>query len=246
MDIICLTDKRENLIRPLFDWKILGAMELKNLSGYQGNYRNLMKMIKKLEKEGVVNSFTHAMNNRKFFYVSKKAFSHFTDEKSFINEEIKMHDAIVSTLAFKFNLLDMTKSIKINSDRNVSTSGVFSSGDVEPDATIEYQYHGKVAKLALEVELNRKNSTSITKKFMGYHNDDKTSLALYFFTNKYHLEAYFNYYNEFRQRNNISIQDVKIVFLYSSKIADFDFDLLSIFWKRPEGEMSNLKGLLHG
>ena len=61
-----LVNRRLAEIKQLID-------ELGESSNYQGNARNLRKIISRAEDDGILNTFIHKLSNRKYVHLTRKA-----------------------------------------------------------------------------------------------------------------------------------------------------------------------------
>lgn len=240
MEYLDINSKREELFAPLLEWGILGSYELGELSNYNGSARGLRKMIERAEQVGIINSFIHKMSNRKFVYLTRSAHKALSSGTWNVNEDIKMHDAILSALLYRFSRLDFVSLVKLNGQDINFNQSIFAGG-VDPDGMIRAKRKNEVFNVAIEVELTRKNSTEIFKKFKNYLSNTNFSWAFYFFNSKRVLNAYLKYYEEFKKRENICLDDSQIMFFHSEFLARKDFDPTKTTWIRPDGKESTLK-----
>lgn len=240
MEVLNINSKRESLLYPLIEWKILGGQELGELSNYHGTQRGLRKMIERSEKDGLLKSFIHKLSNRKFVYLSRLAHREMTNDNWNINEEIKMHDAIVSSILYKLSLESFIKLTKINHQDIKFNESMFSHG-IDPDGMIRANKNDSTFNIAIEVELTRKNSTEIFRKFKNYNENTAFTWVIYFFSSRHVLNAYFKYYKIFLEENQIEIQQAQIMFCHSNDLASFNLNPLNNYWLRPDGVNSTLK-----
>ena len=245
MEILSINDKREELLAPLLEWRILGVSELGELGNYQKSERGLRKIIERSEKSGLINSFIHKLSNRKFVYLSRRAYQEMTDASWNVNEEIKMHDAIVACIIYRFSKMNTVDLAKMNYQNIAFNQSIFAHG-VDPDGMIRAKRRGDVYNIAIEVELNRKSSTEIFRKFKLYHENTAFTWAVYFFNNRRVLNAYFAYYKKFREESYIPMEKSQMMFCYSDKMAMKEFNPLECYWKRPDGVDSTLKEFFYG
>lgn len=224
------------------EWKILGGKELAEIANYQGSDRNLRKMLSRAEQENILKSFVHKFNNRKYYYFSRTGHNEFSTERWNINEDIKMHDAIVGSVLYQFSKLEMIRLSKIN-DQNIEfNQSIFSHG-IDPDGMIRAKKGSDILNIAIEIELTRKNSTEIFRKFNLYHSKTCYFWAIYFFPNKRILETYTKYYSQFCRDNDIQMNQRMMMFCWSDELAAANINILNINWLRPDGVDSKLSEL---
>lgn len=225
MEDLYISQKREDVFSPLLEWGILGVEEIGELSGYQGNNRNLKKLILRAENDGILNSFIHKMSSRKFIYLTRKAHQHLSVTPWNVKEDIKMHDSILNAVLYRFSKMDFVSLHKINNQDLEFNQGIFADG-VDPDGMIRAKLNDRVLNVAIEIELTRKNSTVITEKFKKYHRNTSFDVAIYFFNSLRVMAAYSKYYEEIKKFLNISNDEQKLIFCCSKRLAEKDFNPL--------------------
>ena len=244
MEILNINLKREELLTPLLEWRILGINELGELGNYQKSERALQRIIKRMESEGLVNSFVHKMSNRKFIHLSKIAYKEMTDASWNVNEEIKMHDAIVACTLYRFSKMSTVDLAQMNYQNIGFNQSIFAHG-IDPDGMVRARRRGDVYNIAIEVELTRKNSTEVFRKFKLYHENTSFTWAIYFFKSRRLLDSYFAYYKKFREEFEIPMEKSQMIFCFSDKMAMKEFNPLDCYWKRPDGVDSTLAKFLN-
>jgi hypothetical protein len=235
-----INQKRERLLFPLLEWGILGAHELAELSDYQGSERGLRKMLERAEKSGAVCSFFHNMGKRKFVYLTRRAHEFLTPARWGINETIKMHDAILTSTLYRFSKFDFVSEAKINYQSIEINQTVYSNG-IDHDGMFRAKRNNNFESFALEIELTRKNSTEIMKKFQKYDESNAVDWAIYFFNSRNVLDAYNRYYEDYRKLPGVLESKCKFIFCYSSDMAHINFNPLNSIWIKPNNAESTLR-----
>ena len=89
------------ILNPLLKWRILSVRELKNQSEYSGSLSAFYKIISKLEKNKLIESFMNTWSNEKFLYLKPDALKALGQEKALlpVNIDIRFHDAITTKVA---------------------------------------------------------------------------------------------------------------------------------------------------
>lgn len=242
MELININEKRESVLLPLIKWRILAVTELLELSEYNGNLRNMHKLVSRLEKDNLLTSFIHKYNDRKYVHLTRVAHKEISDQPWNISTEIKMHDAIVSTVLYNFSKQEFVNSTTINYQNISFNQSIFSHG-VDPDGMICANRKGRSCNIAIEIELTRKSSSEILKKFKKYNENTEFDFVIYFFKCKRTLNTYFKYYEKFCKLVGIAYRDSQVLFCYSTILASTRFQALDTYWKKPDASEGTLKDL---
>ena len=93
-----------DLLYPLRKWKILNVRALKEEAEYHGSFSGFYKIISKLEKNLLVDSFINSWSNEKFIYLLPDGIKALGENELSlnINRELRFHDSIVSKVARDF------------------------------------------------------------------------------------------------------------------------------------------------
>lgn len=245
MEIFKSNSKRREILLPLFNWRYLGLVEIKQASGYVKSIEGLRRMLLRLENDGLVESFIHRYANRKFYCLTKKTFNNYSDDPWYLNSETKDHDAIVSSFLFQIKDQDFVEKADLN-----FPVGFYEIKPeyrvVEPDGYFTgRRYDGKRGVFALEIELNRKNSSVIESKLEGYYRATHIDFALYVFNDLSILKAYFRYNQEFLSENRIPKEKSKILFCLTDHLGEKDFDFCNMVRVTSNGEFSKFGSLFY-
>lgn len=246
MEILITNKKRRLILSEILHWRYLGISEISEATGWKSSKRALERILVRMEKAGLVQSFSPVMVTRKFWFASKFIHSQYIGEgKWHINEEIKTHDTALSAFLFRLSQLPMIdeatyfESIKERSMINM----------IEPDGHFYWNLNGRKIFCALEIELNRKNQEKIKSKMKTIYEgsrvlgDSPFRFVFYLFTDMKILEAYKRYHSEVMEDLGLEVNQNRIFFLFTDQIFESNFDVCSIDRVRLNGEIESLGGL---
>lgn len=208
------------ILNPLLKWRILSVKELKNQSDYSGSQSAFYKIISKLEKNNLVDSFMNSWSNEKFLYLKPAALKALGQEKFLlpVNVDIRFHDAITTKVALFFQSCAFVKEIYL--DQEIPKH--FPIMEKTPDILIVGE-KTKPFKLALEIELTQKNKTRVQDIFKR-HGESKIINNIVYITDKKSIfNSYINYLNELSTASDCS----KFIFIYEKDLNAKTFNLLN-------------------
>ena len=236
MEFFKTNTKRREILIPLFDWRYLGLSEIQEASGYRRSRVGLQRMMQRLEKDGLVESFLHELANRKFYSLSKKTFRNYSDRPWFLNPDISNHDAITSSFLFQIKKLDQVVDASLNFPEGFlkENSGKLS---VEPDGFFTAIRNGNPIKFALEIELHRKSSTMIESKYERYYKTTDVDGVIYVFSDLSILQAYFQYHEDFLTDRLNREQHSRIAFCFTDNLGSSQFDFLNMKRINSNGQL---------
>ncbi|MBC7428532.1 MAG: hypothetical protein H7336_07975 [Bacteriovorax sp.] len=208
------------ILNPLLKWRILSVKELKNQSGYTGSQSAFYKIVSKLEKNNLVESFMNNWSNEKFLYLKPDALKAFGQEKFLlpVNVDIRFHDAITTKVALFFKSYSFVKDIYL--DQEIPKH--FPIMEKTPDILVVGE-KTKPFKLALEIELTQKSKLRVLDIFKR-HSESKIINNIVYITDKKSLfNSYVNYLGEL----STSIDCSKFIFIYEKDLNAKTFNLLN-------------------
>ena len=243
MELFLTNDKRRIILTEILRWRYLGTLELSESLQDGTRIGPLRKLLRRMEKDGLVSSYMSAAVKRKFYYASKLTHEQYIGERKWhINEDIKAHDAILSTFLFKLSRCPNVK----NPRHFEETRGRSVLNLIEPDATFELDLNGQESLCSVELELNRKSQDLIKKKFKSIYLGGASlgaspfDLVFYLFSDLNILKAYHRYHIEIVEELGIKYADLKIVFAYSDTLPSYYLNLSDIKRLTQEGEIDDL------
>lgn len=208
------------LLMPLKKWRILSVKDLKEQSGHNGSKSSFYKIITKLEKNLLVDSFVNSWSNEKFIYLMPNAIKVLGDDKKLlpVNRDQRFHDAITTRIALSLKENDFIKDIYL--DQEIGENFPFI--ERTPDILIEGQLE-KSFRLAVEIELTQKNKTRVEEIFISYSKSIAVNNIIYI-TDKLGLfKTYLRYLSELRDEINTD----KFIFIYEKELNNKTFNLIN-------------------
>ena len=238
--IITLNDKQESIVRPLLEWGILGYKEIHELSSYSSSYESFRRLVGRMDSSGIIETFYFSLMDgdslRKFAYLSKDAFKELCDEKkSYLDLTIKNHEAILSNIMLGFKRNSSIGNAYLHKKDNFLEQKFFNDR-IDADGVITARIEDRPYMIAIEAELNRKNSGRIFEKFKRYYLEAHYDAAIYFFSSRNIRDAYFHYHQSFLNDSGIDQEKSILFFAYSPYLSTYAFDPLSSEVLRRDGE----------
>lgn len=207
-----------DILLPLKTWRILSLKELKRLSGHTGSLSAFYKIISKLEKNKVIESFQNIWSNEKFIYLLPDGLKLLGDEKAIlpVNLDQRFHDSIVTKVAL--NLSTIPKFSEIYLDHNIPKS--FPLMEKTPDILVT-GLHPEPFRVAVEIELTQKSKTRLIEIFKSYSASKVINNVIYI-TDK---QAIFNSYSELLNEAQGEINPARFIFIFEKNLNSKVIDL---------------------
>lgn len=208
------------LLIPLKKWRILSVKDLKEQSGHSGSRSSFYKIITKLEKNLLIDSFVNSWSKEKFIYLMPNAIKVLGEEKKLlpVNRDQRFHDAIVTKIALNLKEYDFVKDIYL--DQEIGKN--FPLIEKNPDLLIEGQLKNEF-RLAVEIELTQKSKTRVQDILRSYSKSIAINNIIYI-TDKLGLyKTYLRYLNELRKEINTD----KFIFIYEKDFNNQTFNLIN-------------------
>ena len=150
----------QDILDALGEWKALGIGELKKLCHGEITSPNLRKKIRRLEKLGLVKGVFLDGKNKSLFLTSLGIkLSRFKPSEKVWENELS-HELITAQVLREFFKLPECLDGKIRHHME--------GGELCPDAEIILSLGGKKIRVALEIELTRKDKRRVVRKFNRY------------------------------------------------------------------------------
>ena len=217
----------QKILDTLDEWKILDIRRLGELCG-EISLPNLREKVRILERHGLAKSFCQNGGRK---YVALKNYSPDNSYYDKQNPESGLqHDLIAGRVLREFLRWDCCLEGKI--------SGEFGDGNrVYPDAEIIIDGGDKKIRAALEIEITRKSSWRVQRKFGKYSRENGFDLAV-FITNK---KGIFKSYKKYLMEMKEEVQQ-KIVIVLDEKLSmkSFDFKNSPCFFRGKIGNFSSI------
>lgn len=201
-----------DLLIPLKKWKILNIKALKEEAEYNGSFSGLYKIITKLEKNLLIDSFVNAWSNEKYVYLMPQGIKALgEDEKSLtINRDQRLHDSLVSKAARELCNYSFIENVYLD----YQTREAFPLLERVPDALVTGKLKGPF-KMAIEVELTQKSQDRV-KQILRTYSDSKVVNQVLYVTDK---QTVFNAYTKYLNEKDSEIIKEKFLFLLNKDLV---------------------------
>jgi hypothetical protein len=172
---------------------------------YEPNYYNFCRIIRCLEKSKVVESFKHPFNRKKYLYLGQVGENQLStnENPTAISKDTLIHDLKVSELARSFLNLRWVESAelehKLTDKRNFKVNY-----KIIPDALLQGRKNGTHFRIALELELTRKNNQRIVEKARLYQDSSYYDYVMYVFSKQNVMDKYIEILQDELGENNLS------------------------------------------
>ncbi|HAZ12961.1 MAG: hypothetical protein A2X86_09235 [Bdellovibrionales bacterium GWA2_49_15] len=182
-----------DLLMPLKRWKILDVKALKEASEYSGSFSGFYKIVAKLEKNLLLDSFTNSWSNEKFVYLSPNGLKALGENERGlgINRDTRFHDSIVSKVARFFAGYSFVKDVYLD----FQIKDAFPLLERVPDCLLVGALKSPF-KMAIEVELTQKSQERVTQIYRTYSDSKVVNQILYITDKQSIFDAYKEYFNQ--------------------------------------------------
>ena len=201
----------QDILNILGEWKVLNLQQFQELYYGEISYHNLFQKMKTLEKYQFVRSALVRGKSKYFFLTGRgRKYSKFRGSEEVFERELS-HDLITANVLRKFLKWESCLDGKILHQSE--------GGELCPDAEMTILTGGKKVKVALEVELSRKDRRRVLRKFNRYGREKEFDMVL-FVT---HHEGIFRGYRNYLTDTGESVQR-KIAILLDANLSMENFD----------------------
>ena len=208
------------ILTPLKEWRILSTADLKRISGHEKSKSAFYKVVTKLAKNQLADSFINPWTNEKYLFLLPLAHKMLGTEKENlpVNLDQRFHDAIVTKVAL--NLKDVSKFEEVYLDQNIPKS--FPLLEKTPDIVVSGNTP-QAFRLAFEIELTQKSKHRLDDIFKSYSNSKVVNNVIYITDKKTIFKSYIDFLNEYDSLFNKS----KFIFIYEKDLRLKAFNLMS-------------------
>jgi hypothetical protein len=189
MDTIFIMDGGQlNYLYPLKKWRLLDLNSLQRESQYPGTYSGFKKLIQKLEKRDVLNSFRLGESRRKYVFLTKRGGAQVGLDSAALNisTETLLHDLKVAQVCR--SLLDLRAIKKVELEHEIILEK--GKNQYTPDALVYFENKGDAFQMAFELELTRKSKSKYLDKISFYLKSNYYDYVLYFFNDRGVMDSY--------------------------------------------------------
>lgn len=225
-----------NYLYPLNKWRFLDLEALFQESQYPGSLSGFRKMILRLEKKEMLQSFRSGRFGRKYVYLTKKGGSHLGLDEAALNlsSETLIHDGRVADIARSFMEFSTIDRVELEHEIIMERG----KNHFLPDACF-YGTRGKNQfKLAFELELTRKTKSKYLEKINYYLSTSFYDYALYFFQS---LGVFESYKKNLEQEKGPEAFE-KIMFAFNPNLSKQDSDIgeTKLYFRGKEVQLKDI------
>lgn len=191
MEIMELNQQQRAYLGPICKWRIIDLQSLEGMYDFKPNYSTLCRLMRRLEKSGVLASYRRPGENLKYLYLTAHGEKLIGDHEqpTAINQQTLVHDLRVSLFARRLEELGLIRSSML--EHEIHNKREFGSmGRVVPDARLCGRRLGKDFTMALEVELTVKSYPRVAEKVRQYLENSPYDYVMYVFERANHLKSY--------------------------------------------------------
>lgn len=168
----------QEILHPLSRWKILSLNELFKESGFHGSKESFYKIVRKLEKALLIDSFIDSWSKEKHIYLNKTGLEFLGIEKGLnLIRDQRYHDALVVKIMRSLGNQIFCKETHLDFE----IKEFLTSFDHLPDASLSGEKKGKEFMMAIELELNQKEKERIIKSFRYFIHSKHFNNVLFIF-----------------------------------------------------------------
>lgn len=222
-------------LTPLLKWRVLNLESLRRECFNEPEYFNFCKIIRSLEKAKVLEAYRHPFNRKKYVYLSALGEDKLSlkENPSAISKDTLIHDIKVSEMAKRFVELGWADNVEL--EHQLSDKRNFrATYKIIPDALLEIKKNGVDYKIALEVELSRKNNQRIIEKARQYAASTYYNHVFFYFSRREVMNQYLSVLSETLGEAGL----VKFMFFYEQNGSDL-LKITGIF-KGKEIKLANI------
>jgi len=238
-DVINLNSAHLNYLEPLLKWRVLDLESLRKECFRAPKYKNFHRIIRSLEKQNVLEGYRDPFSRKKYVYLSSFGEGQLSlnENPSAISKDTLIHDIKVTEIAKAMLELGWIQDVelehKIHDKRNFRTTY-----KVIPDAILYGEKKGVKFKVALELELSRKNNQRIIEKAGQYLESTQFNYVLYLFSKKKLMEKYLEVLKEKFGEGVLN----RVMFFYDESLTakGTDFSEIQGWFKGKSVTMSEL------
>jgi DNA-binding MarR family transcriptional regulator len=228
-----------NYLFPLKKWRILDLRTLLKKSLYENSYDAFTKMLLRLEKKNLIDSFIDPFTKNKFIYLTKEGDQYIGDKEHSpaMAPQSLIHDSKVTKLAII--LLELSNFIDCELEHEKQIQGGFKmQNKIIPDATIHGQKNGQKFKVAFELELTRKSKGRYLTKVQSYLSSSYYDFIIYYFHSKNIMESY----KKTIEEKCGDTSNRKIIYAYNENLLlkGFNFDNSTVIYKNKKCSFKDL------
>lgn len=190
-EIFHLNSLHLNYLTPLLKWRVMDLESLRKECLRVPKYKNFNRIIRNLEKKNILEGYRDPFSRKKFIYLSSFGEGQLSlkENPTALSKDTLIHDIRVSEIArgliSRGWVDDVELEHQIHDKRNFKMEF-----KVIPDAILHLEKRGHKYRLALELELTRKNNQRLVEKVKQYEASIYYNYVLYIFPSSSLMEKY--------------------------------------------------------
>ena len=174
MNVYLLTEDRKRILNAINRWKILDTASIAEEISYRGHVQNLRKQLRKMENYELLASKKIPGIQKKYYYVPYNQQKFLDSSSGPLKIENFNHDLLLSQILRELRKYERVIDAKIEEEHEAI--------GLHPDGEINYKsIKGNKKRVAIELELTRKQKSRYRKKFDDYNNSSEYDLIIYIF-----------------------------------------------------------------
>lgn len=180
-----------NYLTPLMKWRILDLESLRRECESNPSYYHFSRVIRKMEKEKIVEAYRHRFNGKKYIFFSSFGERQVAGEKNAtaISKDSLIHDLKVSEIAKNLSKLNGVDNVMLEHELQ-NKRDFRTTYKVIPDAIIELTNNNLRCNMVLELELTQKNKQRIKEKAKQFMLSSKYDYVIYIFSKPTMMKTY--------------------------------------------------------
>lgn len=229
-----------NYLTPLIKWRVMDIESLRRNCTSELKYKNFHRIIRNLEKRNILEGYRDPFTRKKYVYLGplgEKELGLQENPTALVRETL-IHDIRVSEISKAFLergwITQVELEHELHDKRNFKTTY-----KIIPDALLHGTRRGVNFRMALEVELTRKNNQRIVEKARQYSDSTYYDYVMYIFSKETLMDNYMTILKEALGANGL----LRFMFFCSNNLTGnlnrFD-ELEGVF----KGEKTTIQKLL--
>jgi hypothetical protein len=215
-EIVHLNSLHLNYLTPLLKWRVMDLESLRKECSRVPKYHNFYRVIRNLQKKKILEGYLDPYSRKKFIYLSSLGERQLSlkDNPTALSKDTLIHDIRVSEITrglLEHDLVDEVElEHQIHDKRNFQITY-----KVIPDAILHMERKGHKYRLALELELTRKNNQRLVEKVRQYECSDYYHYIIYLFPGQLLMQKYMDVITEKLGSESLN----RIMFFYHENLS---------------------------
>jgi len=190
-EILNLSSLHLNYLTPLLKWRVMDLESLRKECLSAPKYKSFHRIIRSLEKKKILEGYRDPFSRKKFIYLSSFGEGQLSlkENPTALSKDTLIHDIRVSEITKA--LLDESWVDDVELEHQIQDKRAFKvEYKIIPDAILYFERKGHKYRVALELELTRKNNQRLTEKIKQYESSGYYHYVIYIFPTIALMEKY--------------------------------------------------------